>query len=83
MEMESLDYVSTLKKLAEKFGVVLEYDNYFNANNKKSLDKYYEMNEFVAKFYDNIYQKGVLIKNQLIFFLLVMLTRIGNLFIMN
>ena len=51
MEMESLDYVSTLKKLAEKFGVVLEYDNYFNANNKKSLDKYYEMNEFVAKFY--------------------------------
>mgnify|MGYP000941118342 CR=1 FL=1 len=49
----SLQEMSILlnKKLAEKFGVVLEYDNYFNANNKKSFDKYYEMNEFVAKFY--------------------------------
>ena len=69
MEMESLDYVSTLKKLAEKFGVVLEYDNYFNANDKKSLDKYYEMNEFVAKFYykkmmENLVPKQMCIRDR-------------------
>lgn len=51
MEMDSLDYVSTLKKLAEKFGIELEYDNSFNTNNKKNLDKYYEINEFTARFY--------------------------------
>ena len=51
MEMDSLDYVSTLKKLAEKFGIELEYDNSFNTSNKKNLDKYYEINEFTARFY--------------------------------
>lgn len=51
MELESLDYVSALKKLAEKFGIELEYDNSFNYIDKKNLDKYYEMNEFVARFY--------------------------------
>ncbi|MEB3024646.1 MULTISPECIES: DNA primase [unclassified Parvimonas] len=51
MEMDSLDYVSTLKKLAEKFGIELEYDNSFNTNNKKNLDKYYEINEFTARYY--------------------------------
>lgn len=51
MELESLDYVSAIKKLAEKFGVELEYDNSFNTINSKNLDKYYEINEFVARFY--------------------------------
>ncbi|MBF1299417.1 MAG: DNA primase [Parvimonas sp.] len=51
MEIDSLDYVSTLKKLAEKFGIELEYENYFNVSNKINLDKYYEINEFAARFY--------------------------------
>lgn len=51
MELESLDYVTTLKKLAEKFGIELEYENNFDSFNKKNFDKYYEVNEFVAKFY--------------------------------
>ncbi|MBK1469079.1 DNA primase [Parvimonas parva] len=51
MELESLDYVTTLKKLAEKFGIELEYENNFDSFNKKNFDKYYEINEFVAKFY--------------------------------
>ncbi len=54
IELESLDYVTTLKKLAEKFGIELEYENNFDSFNKKNFDKYYEVNEFVAKFY---YQK--------------------------
>ncbi|EGL38835.1 DNA primase [Parvimonas sp. oral taxon 110 str. F0139] len=51
MEIDSLDYVSTLKKLAEKFGIELEYENSFNVSNKINLDKYYEINEFAARFY--------------------------------
>lgn len=51
MEIDSLDYVSTLKKLAEKFGIELEYENSFNISNKINLDKYYEVNEFAARFY--------------------------------
>lgn len=51
MEIDSLDYVSTLKKLAEKFGIELEYENSFNISNKINLDKYYEINEFAARFY--------------------------------
>ena len=51
MELESLDYVTTLKKLAEKFGIELEYENNFDSFNKKNFDKYYEVNAFVAKFY--------------------------------
>lgn len=51
MELESLDYVTTLKKLAEKFGIELEYENKFDSFNKKNFDKYYEINAFVAKFY--------------------------------
>ena len=51
MELESLDYVTTLKKLAEKFGIELEYENNFDSFNKKNFDKYYEINAFVAKFY--------------------------------
>ncbi|WP_313960782.1 DNA primase [uncultured Parvimonas sp.] len=51
MEIDSLDYVSTLKKLAEKFGIELEYENSFNVSNKINFDKYYEINEFAARFY--------------------------------
>ncbi|EGV08677.1 CHC2 zinc finger domain protein [Parvimonas sp. oral taxon 393 str. F0440] len=93
MELESLDYVSALKKLAEKFGIELEYENSFNYIDKKNLDKYYEMNEFVARFYykkmmENSVPKQYLLKrgiNQksINLFLLVMLMKIGKLFIMS
>lgn len=48
MDIESMDYVSALTKLAEKFGVTLEFEK-----NKVDNDyaKYYYMNDFVAKFY--------------------------------
>ena len=51
MELESLDYVSTIKKLADKFGIQIEYDNSYNFTEKKNYDEYYKINEFVARFY--------------------------------
>lgn len=50
MEMESSDYVDTIKQLAKKFNVELEYDTNKNVP-KVSYDKYYFVNDFVAKFY--------------------------------
>lgn len=48
--MESSDYVDTIKQLAEKFNVELEYDTNKNIP-KVNYDKYYFVNDFVAKFY--------------------------------
>lgn len=51
MDIESLDYISAIKVLAEKFNIQLEYE-YKNGDFRKvNLDKYYEFNSFVSKFY--------------------------------
>lgn len=49
MDIDSLDYISALTKLAEKFGIQIEYEKSKNIENK--YDDYYKLNEFVAKFY--------------------------------
>lgn len=51
MNIESIDYLTAIKTLAEKFNVQLEYENK-DANFKKiDLNKYYDFNDFVCKFY--------------------------------
>lgn len=51
MEMESLDYISTIRKLAEKFNIQLEYEHSTENFKKIDFEKYYKFNDFVCKFY--------------------------------
>ena len=51
MEIDSMDYVSTLKKLADKFGIQIEYDSSNNFSENKNYEDYYKINEFAARFY--------------------------------
>ena len=51
MEIDSMDYVSTIKKLADKFGIQIEYDSSNNFSENKNYEDYYKINEFAARFY--------------------------------
>lgn len=50
MDIESIDYVSAIKSLAEKFNIQLEYEKDVNFK-KIDLNQYYDFNDFVCKFY--------------------------------
>lgn len=49
MNLEGIDFLSAVTKLSEKFSIQLEYETNLNSNN--NYDKYYSLNDFVAKFY--------------------------------
>lgn len=49
MEMDSVNYVEALTKLSDKFNIPLEYET--NYDFKPDFQKYYELNDFTAKFY--------------------------------
>ena len=54
MKMEGLDFYSALKMLADRVGVKLKKENKNFSENKDKKDKYFEINEIAAKYYEKV-----------------------------
>lgn len=52
MKMESLDFFSALKMLADKVGIKLQREDRNYSKAKEKRDKFYEINEIVANYYE-------------------------------
>ena len=53
-EMENVSFMDAVKKLADRIGFELKYDNSASQDNKKELKKYFEMYMEATKFYHNM-----------------------------
>lgn len=66
MDIESIDYIDAVKVLAEKCNIQLEYEYQYSGYKKDNFDKYYELNDFVCKFYYKQMMENIVPKKYLL-----------------